>query len=401
MIASESCTSSKLTSILLEHGAQPDIQDSEGNTALITAFRSKNLKSVNMLLIKGADMNLQNKEGKTLLMVACTEENEQCVELLVDRGAESYLQDNEGLTALMLASKTGYVNIVRLLTSEENQTEVDLQDHQGRTALMHSVSLHVSMLLMEYGANMDVQDNLGWSALMLACQIEHVEVCFMLLDKGANSSLTNVEGLTAFDIAMNSKNKDLFSLFSKLRSDPSFPGILFSGGVRKESITAAGKDICLQDVGISLSIPKDALPSADPPLDIHIQPCFSGSFEMPQNVELVSPAYIVSPSRKVAFQKEVLVKIWHHANLETEKDCEDMVFLSASTTPQYRGDTPVYVFKKIRVKGSFRPGEEQPVGQIALKHFCILSLGKRRHAESDDSPESKRQRSSLGNLTIQ
>ena len=89
---------------------------------------------------------------------------------------------------------------------------------------------------------------------------------------------------------------------------------------------------------------------------------------MPDNVQQVSPAYIVSPSRKVAFQKEVLVKIWHHANLETEEDCEDMVFLSASTSPQYRGDT----FREIRgAKGSFRPGEEQPARQIALKHQLL------------------------------
>ena len=119
-----------------------------------------------------------------------------------------------------------------------------------------------------------------------------------------------------------------------------------------------------------------------------MQPCFSGSFVVPQDVELVGPAYIVSPSRKVAFQKEVLVKIWHHANLETEEDCEDMVFLSASTRPQFRGDTPVYIFKKMRVRGSFRPGEEQPVGQIALKHFCTLAVGKKRKRE-DDEPESQ------------
>ena len=265
--------------------------------------------------------------------------------------------------------------------------------------LFEEFDAKVITLLIEYGANINLQDNLGRSALMIACQNGHVKLSSMLLDKGANSSLKNSEGLTAFDIAMSSKNRDLFSLFFKLRSDTSFPGILFSGGVRKEPITTAEKDICLEDVGISLSIPKDALPSIDPPLYMQIQPCFSGSFEMPDNVQQVSPAYVVSPSRKVAFQKEVLVKIWHHANLETEEDCEDMVFLSASTSPQYRGDTPVYTFREIRgAKGSFRPGEEQPAGQIALKHFCILSLGKHTRTGSDDSPESKRQRSSLGTL---
>ena len=393
---------------LIEKGALLDMQDNEGNTALIIAYKNGDGDLFMLLVNKGADVNLQNKKGRSMLMIACDEQHVKCIEFLVEKGVETNLQDNEGSTALMIASRRGNKNIVEQLISK-GKAEVNSQDHQGRTALMHSVHFQekwcqqadiaeVARSLIESGANIDLLDNLGWSALMISCQNECVEVCSILLDKGANSSLKNIEGLTAFDIAMRSKNRDLFSLFSKLRSDPSFPGILLSGGNRKESITAAGKDIiCLEDVGISLSIPKDALPSTDPPLDIQIQPCFSGSFEMPDNIKQVSPAYIVSPSRKVAFQKEVLVKIWHHANLETEEDCEDMVFLSASTSPQYRGDTPVYTFREIRgAKGSFRPGEEQPAGQIALKHFCILSLGKRVHSESDDSPESKHQRNSSG-----
>ena len=402
--------------LLREDQEQLDMQDNEGNTSLIIAFKTgdSDLYLVKLLIEEGADMNLQNKKGQNLLMIACDEQSVPCVEILIEKGVKTNLQDNEGLTALMIASKRGNKNIVEQLISE-GQAEVDLQDHQGRTALMHSVHFQeewhqqadiaaVSRLLIKSGANMDLQDNLGWSALMIACQNERVEVCSMLLDKGANLSLKNIERLTAFDIAMRSKNRDLISFFSKLRSDPSFPVILLSGEVRKESITAARKDICLEDVGISLSIPNDALPSTDPPLDIQIQPCFSGSFEMPDNVKQVSPAYIVSPSRKVAFQKEVLVKIWHHANLETEEDCEDMVFLSASTSPQYRGDTPVYTLREIRgAKGSFRPGEEQPAGQIALKHFCILSLGKRmrkwrkkkKRTGSDDSPESEHHKGTL------
>ena len=139
-------------------------------------------------------------------------------------------------------------------------------------------------------------------------------------------------------------------------------------------------------MGISLSFPEDALPPTDPPLQLEIQPCFSGSFDVPPDIELVSPAYVVEPSRKVSFQKKVLVKMWHHANLESEEDCEDMVFLSASTTPEYRGDTPVYVFREIKgAKGSFRPG---PIGQIALKHFCTLALGKKQKRE-DGEQESE------------
>ena len=146
--------------------------------------------------------------------------------------------------------------------------------------------------------------------------------------------------------------------------------------MKKELIETSKKDINMAEVGISLSIPEEALSSTYPPLEMQIQPCFNG---VPENLELVSPAYIVKPSRKVVFRKEVMVQIWHHANLETEEDCEDMVFLSASTTPQYRDGSPIYMFQEITAaKGSFRPREDQPTGKIALKHFCILSIGKRK-----------------------
>jgi hypothetical protein len=38
----------------------------------------------------------------------------------------------------------------------------------------------------------------------------------------------------------------------------------------------------------------------------------------------------------------------------------------------------VYVFREITTaKGSFRPREEQPSGEISLKHFCILGIFRR------------------------
>ena len=196
-----------------------------------------------------------------------------------------------------------------------------------------------------------------------------------LINSGASVYLRNNGGKTAYDFALETNYTDILKLFTKLRKNSSFPGILFSEDVKKESLTSLAKDINLEDVGISLSIPEDALLSTDPPLEIKILPCFSGSWEVPENLELVSPAYIVEPSREVVFKKEVFVKIWHHANLETEEDCEDMVFLSASTTPEYRDGRPVYVFQeKTGMKGSFKPREKLPAGEVALKHFCILEI---------------------------
>ena len=140
-------------------------------------------------------------------------------------------------------------------------------------------------------------------------------------------------------------------------------------------------------------IPENALPSTDPPLQLEIQPCFmsKGSFDVPQGIELVSPAYIVHLSRDTPFEKAVSVKIWHHANLESEEDCEDMVFLSASTRPEDRRNTQVYIFREIEeAKGSFKPKEDLPAGQIDLKRLlCRLYIIGKKCKRDDGKSECK------------
>ena len=154
------------------------------------------------------------------------------------------------------------------------------------------------------------------------------------------------------------------------------------------SITSSGANIgYLEEMGISISIPEG---SVSEPLDLVIHPCFTGPFKLPQEYRSASPAFLIHPSRRVDFQKDVTVKIHHHASLHSEEDCEDMVFLSASSTPEYRESCPVYTFKKIRgAKTVFRPGDQ--VGEIALRRFCLVKAGKRKREEEDASDSTPKQ----------
>ena len=292
---------------------------------------------------KKAGVNWTNTEGLTALAIATLNGKTEAVEVLLLGGAfVEYSVDNDRRSALVYASRHGHIDVARLL--------------------------------LKHGAHLDWQDNEGCTPLMVACHNGQKDMVSFLIDSGASMYLRNNNGNTAYDLALEKNYTDILELFTKLRTNSSFPGIFFSEDVRKDSLTSSAKNIDLEDVGITLSIPEDALPSTDP-LEVQILPCISGSWEVPENLELVSPAYIVEPSREVVFRKEVLVKIWHHANLESEEDCKDMVFLSASTTPEYRDGRPVYVFQEITgVKGSFRPREKLPAGEIALKHFCILGI---------------------------
>jgi hypothetical protein len=219
--------------------------------------------------------------------------------------------------------------------------------------------------VIRYEVLYDEKNNLILPLTVEECRLKDQEFCVQLGEP-------RVEAGTSYTIRVRCISKSGPGEWSEATVFTYFPGILFSERAKKAELISSAKYTNLKDVGITLSIPEDAFyPRA---LQFEIQPCFSGSWEVPENLELVSPAYIVKPSRDIVFRKKILVKIWHHVKLESEKDCEKLTFLSARTVPKYRDGNPVYTFRKIRTaKGLFRPGE--PTGEIELIHFCILGIG--------------------------
>ena len=167
------------------------------------------------------------------------------------------------------------------------------------------------------------------------------------------------------------------------------PGIIFhQEPIIKGNITF-DEEVNLKGTGIWLSIPeKSILSSSEEPLIMYIRTCFSEPFELPEDYEPASPAYLIKCSRKVVFQKSITVKIHHYVCLESKDDCDDMVFLSASSIPKDGKSGPRYSFRKIEdARVSFRPGHQ--VGEIMLKHFCVIRAGKRKRKKSDSSRSKK------------
>ena len=156
-------------------------------------------------------------------------------------------------------------------------------------------------------------------------------------------------------------------------------------------ITSSGISIDrLEDMGISMLVPEGSISSVDKHIYLRIRPCFSGPFQLPPEYEPASPTYLITHSKKINFLKDVTVRIQHYVQLETKDDCEDMAFFSASSNPEYtEGNKPVYTFKKICGANTiFRKGEQ--VGEIALRHFCLMKKGKRKSSSERDPLQSKK-----------
>ena len=148
--------------------------------------------------------------------------------------------------------------------------------------------------------------------------------------------------------------------------------------------------ICgLVDKGISVFIPENSLSIKEESLDLSIHPCFGGPFELPDGYESASPTYLITHNKRVTFSKDVTVRMHHYSCLKSDEDYEDMVFLSASSTPVYReSESPIYIFRKIQgAKGIFKPGDQ--VGEISLRHFCLFGKRKREEVEDEEVDDSE------------
>jgi hypothetical protein len=98
---------------LLLHGARVNMQSNNGTTALMLAVRNgAGIDIVNMLLEHGADPNIQNGAGVgwTALMNALgAKDEENVVKTLLQHGANPNIKTGDGYTALMMASSPSYV----------------------------------------------------------------------------------------------------------------------------------------------------------------------------------------------------------------------------------------------------------------------------------------------------
>ena len=104
-----------------------------GDTLLILAARGGHTEIAKRLIDRGADCDITDNYGMTALRRAANEGHTEIVKLLIDRGADCDIIDNYGMTALRRAIKEGHTEIVKLLI--DRGADFDITDNYGQTAL--------------------------------------------------------------------------------------------------------------------------------------------------------------------------------------------------------------------------------------------------------------------------
>jgi ankyrin repeat protein len=113
---------------LLEQGAEADVEDDYGKSAILYAAGKGFADIVGALLDTGVDVNKAYGNDLTALMWAAGYSNEvppgdalKTVSLLIERGARLDLKDNRGKTARMIAADMGHEAVLKVLANAEKR----------------------------------------------------------------------------------------------------------------------------------------------------------------------------------------------------------------------------------------------------------------------------------------
>lgn len=109
-----------ITKLLLDHGAQVDAQDANGNTALM-GIAFKGFTDLANLFIDeyNADLNVRNNSGATALSFAAMFGQEEMARLLLAKGADASIADQNGYTPAKYAAMKGFPALAALLEKHD------------------------------------------------------------------------------------------------------------------------------------------------------------------------------------------------------------------------------------------------------------------------------------------
>jgi ankyrin repeat protein len=163
---------------LLRRGFDPNTPSAQLQPALTLALQKKSLKVAETLIAwRSINVNQLNANDESPLMLAALQGHLRLAEQLIARGADV---NKTGWTPLHYAATGGHADLIQLL--------------------------------LEHHAYIDAESPNGTTPLMMAAYYGNPKVTHLLLQEGADPTLKNQKGLTAYDFAYNGPFKESLAI---------------------------------------------------------------------------------------------------------------------------------------------------------------------------------------------
>lgn len=203
---------------LIKEKVDLNATNNKQNSALILSIKNR-FDQATTLLIDNDTIQLEQpgENGENALMVTINQRNTKIADLLIKKMSEKDIeaQDDDGNTALMHAAQNFWPdtaetgeNIIKTLL-EKNSDTIRQKNKKGDTALFLAIKKQnnaIAKLLIEKSTIQElntIKNNNGDSALFVAIYNGAKEIVQLLIEKGIALNIKNEAGLTPLICAIN------------------------------------------------------------------------------------------------------------------------------------------------------------------------------------------------------
>lgn len=192
---------------LINEGVNINETDSDGRSALqvVTETEPTDIDLCKCLLEEfGADPNVEDTNGQTPLLVAVARQDSNLITALLSAGADTEATDSKGRTPLQIARARDDYSTIHLLLEHGAERDAENPSQEDQALLIDAVrSGEVELVdtLLGNGANIDEQDENGWTLLHLGARYGSVPMVELLLHAGASPDLKTNSGYLPYNFA--------------------------------------------------------------------------------------------------------------------------------------------------------------------------------------------------------
>lgn len=231
-----------LVELLLEHSANINIKDPQsGESPLSLAVLKGHYQVAAILVDRGANLEIQDSIGRSPLSKAAMCGAEDAVRLLLERGANPGSRDSAGQTPLFYAIEKGNEAVIRTLL-EMDPNLCDCRDEFGRSPLMVATEETLSALLQVIGdtrqhpevvfsgldivmkticsSGYELPHSKGQRLLLWAATHGHLDVIKAVMEKGISPLCRDDSGKDPLTLAIKNRQVGVIKHFLNCGLDP-------------------------------------------------------------------------------------------------------------------------------------------------------------------------------------
>jgi len=205
--------------VLLKQGADVNYETIYGITPVLFAVEKGDTNIIKLLLENGANINVVPPYDLPAIDFVIVNFRDTLLKFLLENGANPNLKDRKGITPLFYAIERGNYLAADLLLFYGAKVDEKVRDWTPlQFASLYNDTLLINMFIY-YGADVNLRDTIGYSALHIASQYNNLLATEVLMKNGARLDLLSKDLASPIDISVYFRNNKVFDSLIQYKVD--------------------------------------------------------------------------------------------------------------------------------------------------------------------------------------